>query len=164
MMWDPASLSDAVLCLVEGALRVQGCAKPDKRYVSVGTISYDGCRQLTAGPNGRIYRSVSFPTETTDLELCYAGEVVVPMAVVWTVCSPTTAPGRMQLPTDAQLDDASGVALHDAGVIWNALSGELPDDEWERAGLSQEFIGPQGGIVGIVTRMLIGVGAETWCV
>lgn len=156
-------LSERIRCSVMGAIEAAGCAAPSKSYVSVGGVAWDSCDQLTVGVAGRVYRSVSFPNEYRGEERCFDGYLAVPLAIVLTRCVPTLT-DRGTAPTDEQMAEAHARVYADAAVVWNHIeAGTLPDDEWERANVSQEFVGPLGGIIAIDTRVTIGVGHEVWC-
>lgn len=158
-----ADLLDSVRCWVEGAIVAAGCPKPKRSYTAVGGIAWDTCDQLTVSVAGRIYRSVAFPTEYRGDDVAFAGFLVVPVAVVWTRCYPNKD-GRGNAPRADVIGQSSGSVYGDAAVVWNLLeAGTLPNDEWERTGITQEFAGPQDGVVAIDTRVTIGVGHEVWC-
>lgn len=157
-------LSDRVRCWVESAIIEAGCPAPDRSFVSAGTVAWDNtCGQLTVGLAGRAFRSIEFPNEYRGQERCFSGYLVVPLAIVWTRCVPASD-ARGNAPSAEALAAAHEKVYADAAVVWNVVaSGALPDDEWERANVTQELVGPLGGVVAVDTRVTIGVGHEVWC-
>lgn len=158
-----SGMLDSLRCWVESAIVEAGCPKPTRSNIAAGTIAWDGCDQLTVSVAGRIYRSVEFPAEYRGPERCFDGYLVVPVAIVWTRCSPTQD-ARQNPPTPAAIAEAHTRIYNDAALVWNLVeSGTLPNDEWERTGITQEFVGPVGDMVAVDTRVTIGVGHEVWC-
>lgn len=159
----PDRVADQVLCWVKAAIVANGCPEPSRSYVSAGGVAWDTCDQLTVGVAGRIFRSVQFPNEYRGEERCFDGWLVVPLAIVWTRCVPSID-ARANPPSADALQKAHAAIYRDAALVWNLVeAGSLPDEEWERAIVTQEFIGPQGGVLAIDTRVTIGVGHEVWC-
>lgn len=156
-------LTNEVLCWVKAAIVEAGCGEPTRAYPAAGAIAWDTCDQLTVSVAGRVYKSVSFPTEYRGDDRCFSGWLVVPLAIVWTRCVPTLDT-RNNPPSPKALEEAFSAIYRDAAVVWNLVeSGTLPDDEWERSIITQEFVGPQLGVLAIDTRVSIGVGHEVWC-
>ena len=60
------------------------------------------------------------------------------------------------------LSEAYQALLQDAAIIWNEMTGELPEG-WDRANIDQAFVGAAGGCVGVETRMAVGLGQSYWC-
>lgn len=139
-----------------------GCVDLSRSYVSVGLVAWDDCNQLTVGPE-RIYRSISFPLEANDREWCdFGGLIAIPLLISLTRCAPTQDDAGNP-PTEDELQKPHASILHDAAVLWNVAVGELPDDEWERAAVSQSFAGNSGGIIAIETRLTVGIDQALWC-
>lgn len=154
---------DALRCHVEAALKAHGCSEVARSFVAAGQVAWDDCNQLSVATGGRWYRTVQFPLEYTGDEMCWSGDLAVPIAVQLTRCAPVPGEGRIDVQAQALTEHAASV-YHDADVIWNALAGALPNDEWTRAGLTSEIVGPQGGMLAIVHRFTLGLEADDWCV
>jgi hypothetical protein len=109
----------------------------------------------------RVYRSIAFPAEATERELCFGGSLVVELVVLLVRCVPTVDE-RGRAPSSERLDDAYRSLLEDAAVVWDSIiCCELPG-EWERAAVSQTFVGAEGGCVGVETRVVIGLEQSRW--
>lgn len=161
MIYTTAQVNEALLDLACRALERAGCEPLTRSYRSVGMVAWDDCGQLTVGSE-RIYRSIEFPNEYFGPEYCFAGFIALQTLIVLTRCVPV--PDDLGEPPAA--DDvaaAHAVLEHDAAVLWNVASGALPDGEWERAALSQSYVGNQGGIVAIETRFTLGLDSDSWC-
>lgn len=138
-----------------------GCAPVDRAYPSVGLIAWDDCNQLTVGTE-RVYRSIVFPTEYLGTEDCFAGYIAMVLNVTLTRCAPSDD-GAGHEPTVENLTVHHNAIMRDAAVIWNVLAGWMPDDDWERASLSQAFMGNAGGTIAIEHRVTVGLDSELWC-
>lgn len=132
-------------------------------YPGVGLVAWDDCcGQLVVTPE-RIYRTMEFPVEDTTDERCYGGTIAVSLLATLVRCVPVPDDSGRP-PKPAALAAAHKIVLDDAAVVWRAMSGPLePDLEWERAGLSQSFVGAEGGCIAIESRVTIGVESEQWC-
>lgn len=160
-MFTAYDVAGLLLKLACRALERRGCDNVDKQYVALGALAWDTCNQLTVSPE-RVYRSISFPAEATDREWCMGGLIAVQCVITLTRCAPTQDDAG-NAPTAEQLSSAHSKILTDAAVLWNVGIGELPDDEWERAIVSQQFLGNEGGIIAIETRLTLGLDFEQWC-
>lgn len=130
-------------------------------YVAAGLIAWDSCcGLLVVGPE-RIYRSATFPIEGSTDDECETGMIVVDLVVLLLRCVPTLNDRGQAPPADA-LWAAHRKILNDGAIIWNAVTGELPDG-WQRARVDQTFIGAQGGCIGIETRLSVGLAQDAWC-
>ena len=73
-----------------------------------------------------------------------------------------TLDDRGRAPAPKKLDDAYARIIRDAAIVWDALTGELPEG-WERANVDQAYIGADGGCIGVETRLTIGLPQDEWC-
>lgn len=154
-----AAVCKALLQLCCEAMRREGCVELSRAYVAVGQVAWDDCDQLTVGPE-RVYRYTTFPGESFEPEYCGA-LLAVTALVTLTRCVPSSSDSGTP-PSADQLQAAHTSVLHDGAVLWNAVTGPVPDD-WERAGVSQTFLGNHSGLVAIETRLTVGTGDEWWC-
>lgn len=162
--YGPYELCDWLRAEILAALDSCGRDPVTTSYPGVGLIAWDDCcGQLVVTPE-RIYRTQQFPLEDTTDERCSQGTIAVDLLAVLVRCVPTPdAAGNA--PSAAELAAAHKAVLDDAAVCWSAMSGPLdPDLEWERASLSQQFVGAEGGCIAIESRVTIGVEAAYWCV
>lgn len=159
----PYSVCDALRAQVLAALDANPESDPvTTTYTGVGLVAWDDCcGQLVVTPE-RIFRYLTFPNEATADEQCFGGELGVVVAVTLVRCVPTPDDSGRP-PTAARLQVAHERVLDDAAIVWNSLVGPLPDPLWERASVSQEFTGSEGGCISINTRLTVGVGAIDWC-
>lgn len=130
-------------------------------YVAAGLIAWDSCCGLLVAAPERTYRSAQFPIEGTTDYVCETGFIVVDVVIVLLRCVPTVD-DRGNPPNPHLLAAAYHAILNDAAIIWNVVTGELPDG-WQRANVDQGYIGAQGGCVGIETRLTIGLAQDAWC-
>ena len=157
----PTPILRALLSAVHDGLAACERRPVETKFVAAGSVAWDDCcGQLVVAPE-RIYRSSEFPVEDTSMEQCFAGIIAINVVVLLVRCVPTSD-GQAHPPTGDELDAAYGELLDDAGVVWSVLDGPLPDG-WERANLSQTFVGDQGACVGVETRVTIGVDQSRWC-
>lgn len=157
------AVGDFLLCCVQDAL-VQNDRDPiTTSYVAAGQIAWDDCCGMLVVAPERIYRSISFPDEATGMEYCYDGTIAHEMLVLLVRCAPTVdSSGRA--PTQAALNEAYQSLMEDAAVVWNALvCCDLPDD-WQRANVSQQFTGADGGCIAVETRLIIGIPQLIWSI
>ncbi len=161
-MMGPYELCEWLRSAVEADLLACGSDPVTTTYPGVGLVAWDDCcGQLVVSPE-RIYRSVEFPLEDTTDERCTGGTIAVAMVVTLVRCVP--GPDDMgNAPKAAALSAAHKVVLDDAAIVWRSVSGPLGSDEWDRAAVSQVFVGNEGGCVAIETRVTIGIESELWC-
>lgn len=154
-------VANAILCCVQDAMVNANRPQLSRAYVAAGEIAWDDCcGQLVVAPV-RMYRSAAFPAEDGERYLCTTGVLSVELLVLLMRCVPTVD-DRGRAPTSKQLDDAYKSLLDDAAVIWNAVICCDLDEDWDRANLSQTFVGAEGGCVGVETRITIGVELGAW--
>lgn len=155
------SVADWFLCLVNDELVNANRQEVQRAYVAAGQVAWDDCCGMLVVAPERVYRSQSFPTEFIGQEVCDTGWLNIGLVVLLVRCIPTVD-DRGRAPSGKALDDAYQMILEDAGVVWNALQcAELPDD-WQKANLSQGFVGAEGGCVGVETRIIVGVPQTKW--
>jgi hypothetical protein len=117
---------------------------------------------LVVGPE-RVYRSVQFPNEANGPEYCDKGDLTLDLVVVLVRCVPVVN-DRGQAPSSKDLNDSYQSLLEDAAIVWNTIDcADLPSD-WQRANLSQSFVGAQGGCIGVETRVTIGLSQKVWSI
>lgn len=150
-----------LLCCVRDGLLNANRDEVQRAYVAAGQVAWDDCCGMLVVAPERIFRSVEFPIEAQDRELCYGGSLVAQFVILLVRCVPTVDEmGRA--PTSERLDAAYQSLLEDAAVVWNSVvCCDLPS-EWERAAVSQTFLGADGGCVGVETRVMIGFDQEKW--
>lgn len=130
-------------------------------YVAAGLVAWDSCCGVLVAAPERVYRSAQFPIEgTTDYE-CETAFLVVDVAVLLLRCI-STLDDRGNPPPVATLSAEYQAILDDAAVIWNVVTGELPEG-WQRSNVDQQFVGAQGGCVGVETRLSVGLAQSDWC-
>ena len=136
---------------------LMACDRPDisTAYVGVGQVPADDCCGMLVVTPELIYRSQTFPASFDEAEFCNNGLITLQMLITLGRCIPVLD-DRGRFPSSQSLNDAHKSMMEDAAVIWSRVSGVLPDG-WERAGLSQSFIGPEGGCVICETRFTIGL-------
>jgi hypothetical protein len=130
-------------------------------YVAAGVVAWDSCCGLLVAAPERVYRSASFPIEGTTDYVCESAFIVVDLVVLLLRCVPTLD-DRGVSPAPAALNVSYAAVLADAAVIWNVVVGDLPEG-WERANVNQQFVGAQGGCVGVETRLTVGLPQSVWC-
>jgi hypothetical protein len=146
---------------VKSELARCGSEPIDAFYVAAGMIAWDSCcGLLVVGPE-RVYRSASFPIEGSTDDECETGMLVVDIVVLLLRCVPTLD-DRGQAPPANKLWAAHRKVLNDGAIIWNVVTGELPEG-WDRARVDQTFVGAQGGCIGVETRLSIGLAQDAWC-
>jgi hypothetical protein len=159
--YGPFELCEWLRSSIEADLLACGSEPVTTTYSGVGLIAWDDCcGQLVVAPE-RIFRSVDFPAEDTTDERCYAGSIAVTLLASLVRCVPSPD-DRGNAPKPAALAAAHKAILDDAAIVWQSMNGAI-DPEWDRAGLSQTFVGNQGGCVAIESRVTIGVEATNWC-
>ena len=133
------------------------CDRPaiSRTYVAAGEIAWDDCCGMLVVAPERVYRSEVFPTENGDEELCFGGYLVVDLLVLIVRCVPTVD-DRGRAPSANALQAAYRTLIEDAAVVWNLVTGPLPD-EMVRANVAQTFVGAQGGCIAAETRFTIGL-------
>lgn len=133
------------------------CDRPDLStwYIGVGEIPMDDCCGLLVVRPETVYRYQAFPAEWGDREFCTTGDIAVSLVIVLARCVPVLDE-RGRFPSSQSLSDAHGGIMTDAAVIWSRVNGDLPDG-WLRSGITQNFVGPLGGCVGVETSFTIGL-------
>lgn len=130
-------------------------------FVAAGLVSWDSCcGTLVAAPE-RVYRYAVWPVEGQTDDDCETGFLAVDVVVLLLRCIPTVDDRGNPPPVTAMKAAYDRVVL-DAATIWNAVTGELPEG-WVRASVSQQFVGDEGGCIGVETRFSIGLSQESWC-
>ena len=159
----PQSVSNWLLCLIDEALVQAGRDTINRAYVAAGQIAWDDCcGMLVVGPE-RVYRSVVFPSEANGPEYCDKGDLTLDLVVVLVRCVPVVN-DRGQAPSSTDLNESYQSLLEDAAIVWNTIDcADLPSD-WQRANLSQTFVGAQGGCIGVETRVTIGLSQKIWSI
>lgn len=143
------------------ALAACGAEPIDTSYVAAGMIAWDTCCGLLVAAPERTFRSAQFPIEGTTDYQCETSLIVVEVVLLLLRCVPTVD-DRGNPPAVATLSGAYENILNDAAIIWNVVTGELPEG-WQRANVSQTYVGANGGCVGVETRLLVGLGQDAWC-
>ena len=88
--------------------------------------------------------------------------------IAWDDCCGqlVVTPERIYRSQEFPNEDTTDERCH-AGTIAVTLLASLvrcvPSPEWDRAALSQTFVGNQGGCIAIESRVTIGVQSEDWC-
>lgn|GEM_PF-1519427 len=149
-----------VLALVEDALLRCGSEPLTRAHVAAGAVAWDDCCGTLVVAPERIYRTARFPTEGPDEMGCFDGLIAVDLVVLLLRCVPTLD-DRGRVPTVASMDAAYRAIMAEAAVVWNTLRG--PFAPWETANQRQEFVGSEGGCIGVETRITVGVEEESWC-
>lgn len=130
-------------------------------YVAAGATAWDSCCGLLVAAPERTYRSPSFPIEGQSDDDCETAMLVVDVLVLLLRCVPTIDDFG-NAPKPAELSAAFNAIINDAAIVWNAVTGELPEG-WQRANVDQAFVGAEGGCIGVETRLTIGLPQSEWC-
>jgi len=157
----PHTVSDWALCLVNDALTAANRDPVQRAYVAAGSVAWDDCCGMLVVAPERVYRSQSFPGEFADREICDNGWLVLNLLILLVRCVPVVD-DRGRAPSQESLNDAYQNVLEDSAVVWNALQCVSMPDDWDKASLSQQFVGADGGCVGVETRVTIGVPQGKW--
>lgn len=161
MIRSPHYVANWFVCRVNDELVNANRSPVQRAYVAAGQVAWDDCCGMLVAAPERIYRSQIFPGEFAEREICDLGWLNIDLVLLLVRCVPTVD-DRGRAPSQAALDDAYKTLLEDAGVVWNAVQcADLPDD-WEKASLSQTFVGADGGCVGVETRVTVGVPQSKW--
>jgi hypothetical protein len=171
-MESPQSVAAAVLAHVETALETAG-HPVGVSMVAVGAFALDECCEgvLVVAPE-RVYRTIDpFPTEFTGNELlCSQYPIAVDLTVFLANCVPVVDDAGNP-PSVQASEEASAYLMAGAAIVWSALASPalLGDDGygdplWERAGMSQDFVGPAGGCLGVAPRVTLGINQWAWCI
>jgi hypothetical protein len=131
-----------------------------RAYVAAGEIAWDDCCGMLVVAPERVYRSVSFPAEASEEELCFGGYIAVEYVVLVVRCVPTVD-DRGRAPTAVALQQAYDSLLGDAAVVFNAVASDMPD-YWMRTSPTQSFVGANGGCIGVETRITVGAEQDIW--
>ena len=155
------AIANDVLCCVELALANANCEPLQTSYVAAGQVSWDDCCGMLVVAPERVFRSIEFPTEATDRELCFGGDLVVSLVVLLVRCVPVVD-DRGRAPSSQALNDSYKALLKDAAVVWDAVSCCDGLEKYERAAIGQTFVGATGGCVGVETRLMLGIEDQVW--
>lgn len=157
----PHSVSEFVLCQVRDGLIAANRSDVQRAYVAAGAVAWDDCCGMLVVAPERVYRSQAFPAEFADREICDHGWLVLNLVVLLVRCVPVVD-DRGRAPSQEALDDAYKNLLEDSAVVWNVLQCMSMPDDWDKAGLSQQFVGADGGCVGVESRLTVGVPVAKW--
>lgn len=160
-VWSPHSVADFVLCAVNDGLIRANREEVQRAYVAAGQVAWDNCCGMLVTAPERVYRSIVFPSEFTEREICDSGWLNVDLLVLLVRCVPVVD-DRGRAPSQEALGEAYKNVIDDSAVVWNVLQCLVMDDDWEKANLSQQFVGAEGGCVGVETRLTIGVPMSKW--
>lgn len=163
MYSSPGEVCDLFRVALLGALDPVLADRPiTTTYVGLGAVAWDDCcGQLTVGYE-RQFRYAEFPQDLVGPEYCNAGWVGLDIVATLVRCVPTPDDlGRA--PTQDALQAAHSAVMDDAALVWAALTGDLPDSEWERTNVVQTFVGGEGGCIAIETRFTLGTEQTEWC-
>ena len=157
----PHAMADWWLCVVREALTGHSRDPIGRAYVAAGAIAWDDCCGMLVVAPESVYRSVTFPTENTDEENCYAGDIAMNLLILLVRCVPVVD-DRGRAPSGEALDGAYRNLMDDAAVIWNAVTCVDLPESWMRSGVRQSFVGANGGCIGIETRLTVGLDYTNW--
>lgn len=160
----------AVLAYVQQAMIA--CERgPGVALVAVGGLVVDDCcaGNLIVAPE-RIFRTTDpFPAEAGPDSICRDSPIGIDVVVRVDRCVPVID-DRGKAPSIAAQEAAYAAVMTDAAIVWGAIvsDGFLGDDGygdplWERATVGQLFAGPDGGCIGVETRLTIGIPYGLWC-
>lgn len=159
----PAAVAEVMLNRALEALEADPASAPiTESYVVLGELAWDECCGTLAAAPLRTFRTGSFPNAVVDATNCDSSLLAVDIVVILLRCMPVVdAQGNVPPPSD--IAAASMAASADAAIIYNALTGDLPEG-WERAGVEQTIDGADGGCIVVDTRLTIGLPQSYWCV
>lgn len=157
----PHSVATWLLCEVRDALLNNNREPIQRAYVAAGSVAWDDCCGMLVVAPERVYRSQLFPNEFADREICDLGWLNLNLVVLLVRCVPVVD-DRGRAPSQEALDAAYKNILEDSAVVWNTLQCMTMPDEWDRAGLSQSFVGADGGCIGVESRITIGIPQAKW--
>lgn len=144
-----------------GALAAAGRPKIERHYAAVGQVAWDvPCGQLTVVPE-RVFRYVAFPAEAPEVGPCDVSEIAVVCVARLLRCVPTVDSSGIA-PKEHALSDAYDAIMDDSAVILNALYDPDWCEFWERAAVSQSYLGDLGGTIEVETRFTVGTGLSQW--
>lgn len=155
------SVANWVLCAIRDDLTQANREPVQRAYVAAGQVAWDDCCGMLVVAPERVFRSQAFPAEFTDREICDHGWLVIDFVALLVRCVPVVD-DRGRAPSHEALDSSYKLLLEDAAVIWNTMQCVSLPDDWEKASLSQTFVGADGGCVGVETRFTIGVPQAKW--
>jgi hypothetical protein len=156
----PFDIADWFLGAILAALDDCDREPLSRTYVAAGEIAWDDCCGTLVIAPERVYRVGAFPAEDTTEDLCADRYLAVDLVALIVRCVPTVD-DRGRAPTSSALQAAYRNIIEDGAVVMNAVMGPLPD-RWERAAVSQTYVGAQGGCVAVETRWTIGNEQTTW--
>lgn len=173
-METPYTVCALVLAYVEGELA--DASRPvGQTLVAVGAATIDDCctGSLIVAPE-RIFQTTDpFPTELgfrAGASPCEDAPIGMDVLIRVDRCVPVMD-DKGNAPSNAAEEQAYNDLLIDAALVWKAITSTafLGDDGfgdpvWQRANISQQFIGAEGGCVAVETRVTLGVGQTGWCV
>lgn len=168
------TVAAAVLAQVLDALHTAGLGADIRTdYVAVGTAVWDDCcGQLVVAPE-RVYRTNPrlgpFPTEGGSDGDCAGNPIAIDLNVLLVRCVPTVDDAG-NAPAPADIEAAYNLVLAEAAVVWNVLVGpDIVGDndgwggEWDRANVSQTWVGAEGGCIGTESRITLGIPFNEFC-
>ena len=157
----PYAVAEVMLQRVQAALEACETSEPlAESYVVIGELTWDECCGILVAVPLRTFRTAQFPTAVTDATNCDSSLLAVEIAVVLLRCAPVID-AQGNLPSIEDMTSSFAAASNDAAVIFNELSGALPEG-WERASIEQSFEN-EGGCIAIDTRLTIGLPQSEWC-
>lgn len=167
----PCSVAAAVLACVQAALQAAGRPAGVTMVAAGGLVVDDCCVGVLLVAPERIYRTIEpFPTEALADGQCEDTPIAVDVVVQLSRCVPVID-DRGNPPSTSEQEAAMSALLLDAAVVWNVLAGwgvlgedSAGDPAWERANLSQLFLGAEGGCIAVESRVTLGIPQVTWCV
>lgn len=148
--------------MVLGCLENSGAAPITTTYTGAGQVAWDDCCGTLVVTPERTYRSVTFPEEFTEEDRCDNGMWVIDVLVTLVRCTPVPD-DQGNPPNAAEMQAANAAFLADSAAIFCCLMGDLPNDEWLKARVSQEIVGAEGGCISSETRFSLGTPWFEWC-
>lgn len=150
-----------VLTVVDDALMRCGRPEVTTKMVAAGEIAWDDVCGLLAVAPEQIYRSEVFPVPAPADRPCPGAVITIRLLVLLVRCVPTMREtGRA--PAASALQSTSVELLTDAAVVWDAVTGGLPN-EWSVAEFTQTVVGSQGGAIASETRFVMTAHNVDWC-
>lgn len=160
------SVCESVRDVIDNALTAAG-RKVGSRLIAVGGAAIDltDCNgMLIVGIERTFQARTPFPTtaSTSDSEL-----IGVDLLVLVARCVPVVDEHGAAPSVDEQ-QSAHGPVLADSALVWSicktaTFGTDLYGDTWERGPVSQDFVGPEGGVVLVATRFALGLPIDEWC-
>lgn len=161
MNWcSPGDVAETILHEVLCAF--EECQRPEisTAYVGIGVVPADDCCGTLVVSPERVARADPWPSENPDPDCAWW--LATRFSVTLFRCIPGPGPtGRP--PAAAELSRVFQSILDDGAVVWNTVQDRLPDS-WVTADLVQEFAGPEGSCVAVITSITIGAQTSNWCI